>query len=499
MTIFNTVFNKTQTRTVVKFYSITNSIFLKNRLEFHNANYVIIQNSMFFKNYIEFGETPSETDTIAYINNCIIEPLTDFIGSSGSEFLLPIRALLVKAKNCIFTDSLFYHTTPAAYIPVTGPDMQVGINPLFLDTFSGNLHLRPCSPAWNAGNNASTIALGLATDLDGQPRIADGQVDIGPYEIQPLINVGPGIVQTACFNQPQGAVQWNLQNGCPPYTYYWSKGGNTGTTTSGLSPGNYQFTITDSRGRTLLQNAQIPTSAPQLSLSGDTLICPASNDGDLLAMVSGAMLPLTYHWSNGSSEESINNLSLGTYSATVTDAIGCKDTATAKILPYSVPIGLVVQTGLASTLTTADGSLQITVQNGQPPYTYAWGEVASTSPAIFGLLPGIYHLSITDGAGCITPVQFEVGVVSATASPEALVPGSVQPNPARGQALLRFGDSTRWQLFSVTGVELLRVEGPAVGQEVKVDLSGLPVGLYFYTFSDQGKVVSQDRLFVLGK
>ncbi len=481
---------------LAKFYNLENSIFNGNSLSFKSPERASVQNSTFFKNDI-IPNFPVATDTIIHVNNSIFWPLP---GNPApfDKINFPFIALSVQVKNCLFTDTLHYASIPTGYVEITGPTIQIGPDPLFADTLNGDFHLRPCSPAWNAGDNASTIALGLTTDLDGLLRIVDGQVDIGPYEAPALGSGGPATVQAACFNLPQGAVQWDLRNGCPPYAYQWTSGSNMGSSTTGLVPGSYLFTITDSRGRTLVQGTQIPASAPQLSLQGDSLICPDAANGDLLALVGGAVEPVSYLWSQGGTGGSLSNLAPGSYSATATDAIGCKDTATASI-GITPPVVADAQIGLASTLTTANGSIQVSVQSGQPPYTFAWGEVASTLPNISGLLPGFYHLYVTDGAGCTTNFQYEVGVVSATTAAPALLPGSVQPNPAQGQALLRFGDSRTWQLYSVSGVEVLRVESPGTGREMVVDLSGLPVGLYFYAFSDQGKVISQDRLFILGK
>ncbi|MEO6758573.1 MAG: choice-of-anchor Q domain-containing protein, partial [Saprospiraceae bacterium] len=396
----------------------------------------------------------------------------------------------VKANNCLFTAPMYYYAGP-----VTGPNVQINVDPLFVDTLNGDFHLRPCSPAWNAGDNAG--AQGNATDLDGRPRIIDDIVDIGAYEVPALGNAGPVAVKAACFGQPQGAVYWNLENGCPPYTYHWTLGSTTGTNNTALPPGNYQFTVTDSRGRNLVQTVPVPGSSPEVQLSGDTLICPATPDGDLLALVSGAIEPVQYHWSTGSQAGSISGLGVGAYSVTVTDAIGCQDQATATVGSLSIPLGLSILNMPASSQNAADGSLLVTVQTGQGPFTYAWAEVVGTGPGITGLLPGSYHLSITDGAGCVTPLEFVVGALSATADAEATLPGSVWPNPAREQVVLRFGDATSWQLFRLNGEEVLGIEAPAPGQSLPVRWNGLPAGIYFYTFSHNGQVLGRDRLVIL--
>jgi len=77
------------------------------------------------------------------------------------------------------------HDAGAAYTNLGGN--KININPGFYTaplssaapTAAGNFHLHYFSPAINMGDNASSTA---STDLDGNPRVQSGTIDIGVYE-----------------------------------------------------------------------------------------------------------------------------------------------------------------------------------------------------------------------------------------------------------------------------------------------------------------------------
>jgi PKD repeat protein len=91
--------------------------------------------------------------------------------------------------NCIVTDN--YGTNGANYMgctffySCTGPDPgglgNITNSPAFVDAANGNYRLAASSPCINSGRNAY---LSATTDLDGNPRIKGGTVDLGAYEYQ---------------------------------------------------------------------------------------------------------------------------------------------------------------------------------------------------------------------------------------------------------------------------------------------------------------------------
>ena len=67
---------------------------------------------------------------------------------------------------------------------LTSPTAGVGGitgDPLFVNSAAGDFHLQPGSPCINAG---SDMYVTNSTDMDGNPRVAGGTVDIGAYEFQ---------------------------------------------------------------------------------------------------------------------------------------------------------------------------------------------------------------------------------------------------------------------------------------------------------------------------
>ena len=83
--------------------------------------------------------------------------------------------------NSALVDSNYWASSMNYCATTPTPTNGIGNAPLFVDAAKGNLRLKAVSPCINAGNNEYVVS---GWDLDGNPRIAGGTVDIGAYEFQ---------------------------------------------------------------------------------------------------------------------------------------------------------------------------------------------------------------------------------------------------------------------------------------------------------------------------
>ncbi len=77
----------------------------------------------------------------------------------------------------------------------------------------------------------------------------------------------------------------------------------------------------------------------------------------------------------------------------------------------------------------SDGSIDITVSDGIPPYTYMWSNGATTED-ITGLSPGMYSLTVTDAIGCEVSKTIPISTIPDTEDPVVSCTGPVFVYPA---------------------------------------------------------------------
>lgn len=148
---------------------------------------------------------------------------------------------------------------------------------------------------------------------------------------------GPDVTTTAtpvsCNGDADGMVTAEATGGTTPYAYQWDDPQQQqGDTAENLEAGDYTVTVTDSNNCTTLATATVEEpEALSVSFDTTTASCEGCSDGSATAIVSGGSLPYTYSWGTDDSGETLDSVTAGDYTVTVTDANGCEVTATVTI------------------------------------------------------------------------------------------------------------------------------------------------------------------------
>lgn len=141
--------------------------------------------------------------------------------------------------------------------------------------------------------------------------------------------------------------------------------------------------------------------------------CNGTATGDISSNISSgptgttAVLPVSYHWSNNAVTADLSNIVAGTYVLSVTDATGWTEVVQTTV-SQPAEIAIVVDSVYHNTVIGGNtGSIGITVTGGVTPYTYIWGNGATTQD-LSALYAGIYNLTVTDNNGCTKSMAIPV-------------------------------------------------------------------------------------------
>ena len=128
--------------------------------------------------------------------------------------------------------------------------------------------------------------------------------------------------------------------------------------------------------------------------------CSNPGTGTTLAIPTGDA-PFQYSWApGGATSASVNGLSAGNYTVTITDKNGCTSTA-ATIISASSTLSAVINSYSDPVCNGANnGVITVNGVNGLSPYTYSWSPSGGTGASATGLSAGTYTVTITDAGNC---------------------------------------------------------------------------------------------------
>ncbi|MBA3680157.1 MAG: gliding motility-associated C-terminal domain-containing protein [Bacteroidetes bacterium] len=292
------------------------------------------------------------------------------------------------------------------------------------------LSLSSLQPPCNGGNNGTVSATaGGGTspyqfNINGGPNQVSNtfntNISAGAYNVTVIDNLGCTFSQTIAVTQPlpitatlstiaancssaNGSGSVAASGGTPIYTYTWSPLGGNGAQTTGLVAGTYSVLIKDTKNCTLTAVATISAIPGGTAVITNTthVTCFGAANGSLTAnMVGNVTAPLTFSWSNTSTNQTAGPLAPGNYTVTVTDFYGCKSTAVGTITqPSSITVTPAGSPALC--FGQASGSATVSASGGTPGYNYLWSPNGSTTTVAPGLAAGNYSIQVTDANNCV--------------------------------------------------------------------------------------------------
>jgi gliding motility-associated-like protein len=306
------------------------------------------------------------------------------------------------------------------YVGSEGCDSLVRVSIEVIQSVTTNLSILLCDgdsiyvgtqPFFQSGQYQKFLATQTGCDS-----IVNLSLQIIQCEIKGQVTSNPVI----CNGESSGSLNFDVENGTPPFIYLWERIGGagpsgTGTlsmlnvteTIPGLPYGTYSILVKDNFGNDVvfLKDVTEPSALSfafeKSDFNGMDLPCNGASNGTIMVALDGGVVPYSYVWSNGVTEASLQNLTAGGYICTATDAQGCsvvqaigmfEPPALVMVTQFQNPGCQGINTGEARILSALGGTL---------PYQYSLsGNDFGTITDFTNLSPGDYILTVKDANGC---------------------------------------------------------------------------------------------------
>jgi len=174
-------------------------------------------------------------------------------------------AVIIKQPATALLTSITGHTNVSCYAGNNGTALvnASGGNPPYTYSWlpSGGISSDSVTTVSDSFNLATNLSAGkyFCTITDSNGCSHTDSVTL----TQPTKIIVTDSSQLSCGNGNSGRASIFASGGTPPYTYLWSKGGQSSSTLDTLSPGTYGFMVTDSNLCTLTDSVVVNGTYPQ--------------------------------------------------------------------------------------------------------------------------------------------------------------------------------------------------------------------------------------------
>ena len=355
---------------------------------------------------ITTGGTTPYTYSWSDLNHVVLSQTTeDLTQLKAGIYYLDIT----DAHGCVLTDSFdILQPTAPLTTALSHEDVKCfgGNDGKVMSSSQGGT--QPYTFMWSSGSTASSqdyLQTGwyYLTVVDAHGCSVDDSTFIDQPE-QPLSSTYE-VTDVLCKNGSDGGIDFDVIGGTQPYRYSWSNGA-TSSYLSNLLANHYSVTVTDANDCFIIDNIQVNEPAASVSVvaSVTPVSCFGNTDGAITTLPAGGVPPYTYSWTDSkvilhNTDSILNNVQVGVYTVTITDAHDCKVVNTNQVTGPE-KLDMFYNVSDITCYEEANGRLWLTVTGGTTPYLYNWS-TGSTDRNIDSLVDGSYTVTITDANNCV--------------------------------------------------------------------------------------------------
>lgn len=316
--------------------------------------------------------------------------------------------------------------------------------------------------------------------------------NIDVNQIMATVNAG----DATCSNGNDGTAS-AMGMGTGSVTYAWSTGATTDSI-SGLMPGTYTVSVTDSIGCTIVETATV----------GSTFMAPMPTVGIIASVICDNMAPSVLSGTPpggafggpGVSGNMFDPAAAGagthniTYS--ITDSNGCTGADTAQAIVYAAPTSAYTYVASLLQVDFTDAST-----GGATGWSWDFGDGTtsfSQDPTHAFASAGTYYvcLTVTSPDGCFDEFCDSVNVVAVSVNEQLAGTVSIYPNPAKDDLQVRHDGGLSGEitvsLFNVIGDKVLENAWDASTNTAHtLRVQDLPNGTYLLQLSTEAGKYSQ--------
>jgi large repetitive protein len=222
---------------------------------------------------------------------------------------------------------------------------------------------------------------------------------------QPL-NIDSSIVAQPLCHSNTGSVEILISGGVGNIRFIWNDG-ITGSSRSGLTPGEYIVTASDFNMCTATDTILItqPDSLTYI-ISVTNATEQGSSDGSIELEISGGTPPYTVTWSTGQTSGILDSIPSGIYFFTITDANNCSLSGSAVVNNSFCFITAEVVSISPSCFGSNDGQIIVTpIPDDHQPFIRLFDMSGVEWVQYDSLMAGTYSILITDTLSCIGVVN----------------------------------------------------------------------------------------------